>query len=109
MAESARAPRDMADDEHMLPSRAILRLVANGMSIRTIVQLFPAFSIEEVRAALLRVADLAQDESASLPAEDPLTELIERAQVHASLDEAEAETLALEVTKEVRQELNSKP
>jgi uncharacterized protein (DUF433 family) len=109
MAESARAPSGTPDDKaRPLPSRAILRLIAKGMSIRAIVQLFPELSADEVRASLLRVADLAQDETASLPAEDPIAELIERVQNHAALDEDEAMALAVEAANEVRKKKESK-
>jgi hypothetical protein len=44
---------------------------------------------------------------ASLPPEDPLAALIEKAQGHAPLDDDEAVTLALEATNEVRKKVSS--
>ncbi len=97
-----------SEQKRPLPSRAILRLVAQGKSVRDIAALFPEFSADEIQMALLRVADLAQDEGASLPAEDAITELIQSAQSRAALSEEEAMAVALEMTNEVRKQAGSK-
>jgi hypothetical protein len=57
---------------------------------------------------LLRVADPARDEDASLPTEDASAELIQSAQSRAALLEEEAMAVALEVTNEVRKQAGSK-
>jgi hypothetical protein len=108
-AESGGAPSSTGSEQKRpLPSRAILRLVAQGKSVRDIATLFPEFSADEIQMALLRVADLAQDEGASLPAEDAIAELIQSAQSRAALSEEEAMAIALEMTNEVRKQAGSK-
>ena len=79
-------------------------MLAKGMTPREITTVFPELALEDVRSALLHVAELMKDPEASLAAELSVEMIIENARCNTDLSDDEAMELAVEVTREVRRE-----
>lgn len=87
-----------------VPIASIVALVGKGMTAREILQVFPELQPEDVRAALLKAADVVRDTDASLRAGDPVGQIIRQAQQSSGLSEEEAVELAVNETQAARRE-----
>lgn len=86
-----------------IPVASIVALVAKGMTARQILAVFPDLEPDDVRSALLRAAEVVQDQDRSLRSDrDSVLETVKRARATARLSEAEALKLALEETRATR-------
>lgn len=102
MPESVRVPGTA--QERVLPTAAFVSMVGKGMTAREILRLFPEFTPEDIRDALLRAADIVRDEDASLSQEEAAENIISRAQQRSSLSDEEAMSLAWSETRAARLE-----
>lgn len=83
----------------------ILTTLAKGMSSREILRVFPELSLQDVRDAVVRVAELVSDLDASLPsADDDVLEILRKAQRNTDLSVSEGEELAVAETRAFRRE-----
>lgn len=104
MALTARTPPPPPTESPGVTTAAIVGMVAKGLSVRQIVDLFPELTAGEVRAAMLRAANLVADEDASLRDDDAVGRIIADAQASAGLNEDEATDLAVAETRKARVE-----
>lgn len=100
MPQSARTPTPPPPNR-TVATAAIVRMVGKGMSVREIQRLLPDLTPEDIRAALLRAANVLRDENASVSDEDSFSQLVSDAQ-QSGLAEDEAMELALAETRDER-------
>lgn len=84
------------------PTSAIVAMVGRGMTVREILSVFPELQPEDVRAALVRAAEVLADPDCSLVGGDPVGGIIRAAQQSSGLSDEGATALAVRVTREVR-------
>ena len=105
MAIPARTPPPPPSDQPAgVTTAAIVGMIGKGMSVRQIVELLPELTPAEVRAAMLRAANVVSDDDASLRSDDPVGRIIAEAQSSAGLTEEDAMELAVEETRKARAE-----
>lgn len=97
-------PPPPSDQPASVTTAAIVGMVGKGMSVREIVELLPELTPAEVRAAMLRAANVVTDDDASLRSDDPVGRIIAAAQSSAGLTEEDALELAIEETCNARAE-----
>jgi hypothetical protein len=85
-----------------LPIASIVALVGKGMTAREILAVFPELEAGDIRAALLRAAEVMSDEDGSLSNDDAVGRIIRAAQRSSGLSEDEAMALAVSETRAVR-------
>lgn len=103
MLPSSQPPANPAD--RALPVGPILIMVAKGMKPREIAEVFPEFSLDEIRSAVLQAAELLKDPEASLTSPAlPVQTILEKARRNADLAEDEAMDQAVALTRAYRRE-----